>query len=173
MSIELNPKNEKFHRTIETQQLIQFLLKATEKKALTYKELSKPAMGDCSHHGDKNGFLTSARKVLRESYGIEFKAIHNVGIQRMTDTEKVAKSVRTHQQMVRKSKAVISSLFSTKYHGLSAKDKIDHNAGISIMEMVNHVNSPKMVQKVQKLVKTKKKPLSLKEGLREWKRRNQ
>ena len=172
MSIELNPKNEKFHRTIETQQLIQFLLKATEKKALTYKELSKPAMGDCSHHGDKNGFLTSARKVLRESYGIEFKAIHNVGIQRMTDAEKVAKSVRTHQQMVRKSKAVISSLSSTKYHRLSAKDKLDHNTGLSIMSMVNHVNSPKMVNNVQKLVKTKKKPLSLKEGLREWKRRN-
>jgi len=173
MSIELNPKNEKFHRTIETQQLVKFLLKATEKKILTYEALNVPALGDCSHHGDKNRFLVSARKIVRESYGVEFKAIHNVGIQRMTDAEKVAKSVRTHQQMVRKSKAVISSLFSTKYHGLSAKDKIDHNTGISVMEMVNHVNSPKMVQRVQKLVKTKKKPLSLKEGLREWKRRNQ
>ena len=173
MNLEINPKNEKFHRALETQQLIKFLLKTTETKRVTYEELSKPAMGDCSHHGDKNGFLVSARKILRESYGIEFKAIHNVGIQRMTDAEKVAKSVRTHQQMVRKSKAVISSLFSTKYHGLYAKDKIDHNTGISVMEMVNHVNSPKMVQRVQKLVKTKKKPLSLKEGLREWKRRNQ
>ena len=91
----------------------------------------------------------------------------------MTDSEKVAKSTRTHQQMVRKSKAVISSLSSTKYHKLSAKDKLDHNTGLSIMSMVNHVNSPKMVNNIQKLVKTKKKPLSLKEGLREWKRRNQ
>ena len=173
MNLEINPKNEKFHRALETQQLIKFLLKTTETKRVTYEELSKPAMGDCSHHGDKNGFLVSARKILRESYGIEFKAIHNVGIQRMTDSEKVAKSTRTHQQMVRKSKAVISSLSSTKYYKLSAKDKLDHNTGLSIMSMVNHVNSPKMVDQIQKLVKTKKKPLSLKEGLREWKRRNQ
>ena len=173
MNLEINPKNEKFHRALETQQLIQFLLKATETKRITYEELSKPAMGDCSHHGDKNRFLVSARKILRQNYGIEFKAIHNVGIQRMTDSEKVAKSTRTHEQMVRKSKAVISSLASTKYSKLSAKDKLAHNTGITVMHIVNHVNSPKMVNNIQKLVKTKKKPLSLKEGLREWKRRNQ
>ena len=51
---------------------------------------------------DKNRFLVTARRILRQSYGIEFKAIHNVGIQRMTDTEKVAKSKKTHEQMVRK-----------------------------------------------------------------------
>ncbi len=172
MNLEINPKNEKFHRTIETQQLIKFLLKATEKKILTYEALNVPAMGDCSHHGDKNRFLASARKILRQGYGIEFKAIHNVGIQRMTDSEKVAKSKRTHEQMVRKAKAVISSLASTKYSQLSAKDKLSLNTSVTIMGMVNHVNSPKMVDKIQKLVKTKKKPLSLKEGLREWKRRN-
>ena len=173
MSLELNPKNEKFHRTIETQQLIKFLLKSTEAKRITYDELAIPAMGDCSHHGDKNRFLTSARRILRQSYGIEFKAIHNVGIQRMTDTEKVAKSKKTHEQMVRKAKAVISSLASTKYSKLSAKDKISLNTSVTIMDMVNHVNSPKMVDQIQKLVKTKKKPLGFKEGLREWKRRNQ
>ena len=172
MSLEINPKIEKFHRTIETQQLIQFLFKATETKRITYEELSIPAMGDCSHHGDKNNFLTSARKIVREGYGIEFKAIHNVGIQRMTDAEKIAKSARAHQQMVRKSKAVISSLASTKYYKLSAKDKVTHNTTTTIMGMVNAVNSPKTVIKMQKSIKEKKRPLGLKEGLKEWQRRN-
>ena len=104
MSLEINPKNEKFHRTIETQQLIQFLLKATETKRITYEELSIPAMGDCSHHGDKNNFLTSARKIVREGYGIEFKAIHNVGIQRMTDAEKIAKALELINKWLEKAK---------------------------------------------------------------------
>ena len=74
--------------------------------------------------------------------------------------------------MVRKSKAVISSLASTKYYKLSAKDKVTHNTTTTIMGMVNAVNSPKTVIKMQKSIKEKKRPLGLKEGLKEWQRRN-
>ena len=102
--VEVNPKYKKFHRAYETQLLINALGKIKQGSVISYESLSEIAIGNCRHGGDKNNFLNSARIILRKESGIEFKAIHNIGLRRMTDAEKIAKNDKLNDQIVRKSK---------------------------------------------------------------------
>tara|TARA_B100000809_G_scaffold260282_1_gene306902 strand:- start:616 stop:1164 length:549 start_codon:yes stop_codon:yes gene_type:complete len=163
MKWEIDPKNERFHRAFETNELIKALLKVKVGMQVTYKALSKVAMGDCAFHGPKYSFLLTARCIVRKQTGIEFKAIHNVGLRHMTDEEKITKSSLNMASIGKKAKRIVSSITSTNYHRLSADNKIEHNTNLSIMNAVGHMNSPEKIAKVQRAVKAKKEPLALTE----------
>ena len=89
----VNEKREPFCRAIETSSLMKELEKLRDGEEITYEELSKIAMGNCAPTGIKKGFLKSARDILFKNKGVEFKAIPNVGLQRMTDEDKMEKII--------------------------------------------------------------------------------
>jgi len=172
MNIEVNPRNKRFLKAYETQALIKKLEKVKIGEEVTYKELAEIAMGSCKYNGEKYNFLWTAKECVFKKYGIQFTAVHNVGIRRMNDSEKIAKANRATASLNKKTKRNIHSVISTNYHKLSASDKVDHNTQLAILKEMNNVSSAKTVHKVKQVIAVKKKALSFKEGLAEWKRRN-
>lgn len=170
--VEVNPKNKKFHRAYETQLIITALGKVKQGGIISYDELSEIAMGSCRHGEDKSNFLTSARIIVRKEAGIEFKAIHNIGLRRMTDSEKIAKNDKLNEQIVRKSKQGIASMASTNYDKLSDEDKVTFNKNMTLLNGHRVMGSAETVYKVVKAVRGRKEPLQLKEFAKMFNKRN-
>ncbi len=100
----VNEKREPFCRAIETTGLMKDLEHLRDGELAEYPDLSKTAMGNCAPGGIKYGFLKSARDILFKNKGIEFKAIPNVGLQRMTDEDKNGKKPKNFAFISKKSK---------------------------------------------------------------------
>lgn len=161
-------KKIKFQRSIETQELMRVLGEMLPGDKITYQELSKVSMGDCSPRGDKNSFLHSARRILAKEKGMEFDSIPNVGIYCMTDRDKVKKSGRVLPSMARRAKRCMASLISVEYEKLTEDEKIRHNTTMSIMNVVKTVGSADKVEKVKKLVQSTRSRLELSETIKSF-----
>lgn len=164
----IDEKNQKFHRSIETQELIRVLGEMSPEEKITYEELSKVAMGNCAPGGEKNSFLHSARRIIAREKGFEFESIPNVGIKCMTDSDKVRKSERAMPLMARKAKRCMSSLISVEYGKLSESEKVRHNTTMSILNVVKTVGSADKMEKVKNLVQSTQSRLDLSETIKSF-----
>ena len=137
----INEKREPFCRAIETSSLMKELEKLRDGEEITYEELSKIAMGNCAPTGIKKGFLKSARDILFKNKGIEFKAIPNTGLQRMTDEHKMDKSQKTLPSYQRKVKKDMHRLTNIKYNDLSAAKQLEWNIQVTAYNVLKTVSS--------------------------------
>ena len=168
-------KRKKFHRSWETLVLIKRLFLMKEDDQVTYEELSDIAKGDVSYDGDKANFLVSARQIVKKERGYEFKAIHNVGLRRMTTAEKVAKYAKFNYQIVKKCKAgmiSMSMLSQSDYNKLSKEDKMNHDTAMTMLNVHRVHGSAEVVHRVEKAIKEKRQPLALKEFVKAFNKKH-
>ena len=168
-------KRKKFHRAWETLELMKKLFSMKEDDKVTYQELSDIAKGDVSYDGDKANFLTSARQIVKKEKGYEFKAIHNVGLRRMTTAEKVAKYAKFNYQIVKKCKAGIismSMLSDSDYNKLTKEDKIKHDTTMTMLYVHKVHGGAEVVHRVEKAIKEKRQPLALKEFVKAFNKKH-
>ena len=154
----VNEKREPFCRAIETSSLMKELEKLRDGEEITYEELSKIAMGNCAPTGIKKGFLKSARDILFKNKGIEFKAIPNVGLQRMSDEDKMEKSQKTLPSYQRKVKKDMHRLTNIKYNDLSAAKQLEWNIQVTAYNVLKTVSSGDGVDIITKEIASNSNP---------------
>ena len=154
----VNEKREPFCRAIETSSLMKELEKLRDGEEITYEELSKIAMGNCAPTGIKKGFLKSARDILFKNKGIEFKAIPNVGLQRMSDEDKMDKSQKTLPSYQRKVKKDMHRLTNIKYNDLSAAKQLEWNIQVTAYNVLKTVSSGDGVNIITKEIASNSNP---------------
>ena len=154
----VNEKREPFCRAIETTGLMQDLENLREGEIGEYPELSKTAMGNCAPGGIKCGFLKSARDILFKNKGIEFKAIPNIGLQRMTDEDKMEKSQKTLPSYQRKVRKDMHRLTNIKYDELSAAKQLEWNIQVTAINVLKTVSSGEGVNIITKEIASNSNP---------------
>ena len=154
----VNEKREPFCRAIETSSLMKELENLRDGEEITYEELSKTAMGNCAPTGIKKGFLKSARDILFKNKGIEFKAIPNIGLQRMTDEDKMEKSQKTLPSYQRKVRKDMHRLTNIKYDELSTAKQLEWNIQVTAINVLKTVSSGEGVNIITKEIASNSHP---------------
>ena len=154
----VDEKREPFCRAIETTGLMQDLENLREGEIGEYPELSKTAMGNCAPGGVKYGFLKSARDILFKNKGIEFKAIPNIGLQRMTDEDKLDKSQKTLPSYQRKVKKDMHRLTNIKYDELSTAKQLEWNIQMTATNVLKVVSSGEGLNIITKEIASNSNP---------------
>jgi len=164
----VNEKREPFCRAIETTSLMKELEKLRNGEEITYEELSKIAMGNCAPTGIKKGFLKSARDILFKTKGIEFKAIPNAGLQRMSDEDKMDKSQKTLPSYQRKVRKDMHRLTSIDFDKLSASKQLEWNIQMTATNVLKTVSSGDGINIITKEIASNSNPdrLALEETLK-------
>ena len=164
----VNEKREPFCRAIETTGLMKDLEHLRDGELAEYPDLSKTAMGNCGPGGIKCGFLKSARDILFKTKGIEFKAIPNVGLTRMSDSDKMVKTKKTLPSYNKKVKKDMHRLRSVEYDELTTDEQLCHNVNMSILNVLRCSTAGDGINKVTKTIANNKQPerLALEETLK-------
>ena len=164
----VNEARKPFCRAIETTSLIQELEKYRDSEEIPYDTLTKPAMGNCAPGGIKHSFLQSARTILFKEKGIEFKAIPNVGLLRMSDSDKIVKTKKALPTYNRKVKKDMARLASVEFDNLSKDEQLCHQVNFSILNSLQVQSSGEAVHKVNKTIASNPNPerLALEETLK-------
>ena len=154
----VNEKREPFCRAIETTGLMKDLEHLRDGELAEYPDLSKTAMGNCAPGGIKCGFLKSARDILFKNKGIEFKAIPNIGLQRMTDEDKMEKSQKTLPSYQRKVKKDMHRLTNIKYNDLSTAKQLEWNIQVTAINVLKTVSSGDGINIITKEIASNSNP---------------
>ena len=154
----VNEKREPFCRAIETTGLMKDLENLKDGELAEYPDLSKTAMGNCGPGGIKCGFLKSARDILFKNKGIEFKAIPNVGLQRMSDEDKMEKSQKTLPSYQRKVRKDMHRLTNIKYDELSAAKQLEWTIQVTAINVLKTVSSGEGVNIITKEIASNSNP---------------
>ena len=154
----VNEKREPFCRAIETTGLMKDLENLKDGELAEYPDLSKTAMGNCGPGAIKCGFLKSARDILFKNKGIEFKAIPNIGLQRMTDEDKMVKSQKTLPSYQRKVRKDMHRLTNIKYDELSAAKQLEWNIQVTAINVLKTVSSGEGVNIITKEIPSNSNP---------------
>ena len=154
----VNEKREPFCRAIETTGLMKDLENLKDGELAEYPDLSKTAMGNCAPGQIKSGFLKSARDILFKTKGIEFKAIPNVGLQRMSDEDKMEKSQKTLPSYQRKVKKDMHRLTNIKYNDLSTAKQLEWNIQVTAINVLKTVSSGEGVNIITKEIASNSNP---------------
>ena len=154
----VNEKREPFCRAIETSSLMKELENLRDGEEITYEELSKTAMGNCAPTGIKKGFLKSARDILFKNKGVEFKAIPNVGLQRMSDEDKMDKSQKTLPSYQRKVRKDMHRLSSIEFDKLSTSKLLEWNIQMTATNVLKVVSSGDGVNIITKEISNNSNP---------------
>ena len=154
----INEKREPFCRAIETSGLMKDLEHLRDGELAEYPVLSKTAMGNCAPTGIKKGFLKSARDILFKNKGVEFKAIPNVGLQRMSDEDKMDKSQKTLPSYQRKVKKDMHRLTNIKYNALSTAKQLEWNIQVTAYNVLKTVSSGDGVNIITKEIASNSNP---------------
>ncbi len=154
----VDEKREPFCRAIETSSLMKELEKLRNGEEITYEELSKIAMGNCAPTGIKKGFLKSARDILFKTKGIEFKAIPNVGLQRMSDEDKMDKSQKTLPSYQRKVRKDMHRLTSIDFDKLSTSKQLEWNIQMTATNVLKVFSSGDGVAVITKEIASNSNP---------------
>jgi hypothetical protein len=157
-----------FCRAIETASLMKELEKYRDGEEIPYDALTKAAMGSCHPGGIKHHFLKSARDILFKEQGIEFKAIPNVGLTRMSDSDKMVKTKKTLPSYNKKVKKDMHRLRSVEYDELTNDEQLCHNVNMSILNVLRCSTAGDGVNKVTKVIANNTQPerLALEETLK-------
>ena len=164
----VDEKRKPFCRAIETTSLMEELEKYRDSEEIPYDTLTKPAMGNCAPGGIKHSFLQSARTILFKEKGIEFKAIPNVGLVRMSDSDKIIKTRKVLPSYNKKVKKDMARLASVEFDNLSKDEQLCHQVNFSILNCLQEESSGTGIQKVNKTIASNPNPerLALEETLK-------
>jgi len=164
----VDEKRKPFCRAIETTGLIEELKKYREGEEVPYDALTKAAMGNCAPGKIKYPFLKSARDILFKEDGVEFKAIPNVGLVRMSSKDKLDKAKRTLPSYNRKAKKDMHRLQHTDFDSLNPDEQLCHSVHLSILNVLRCSTSGDRVNKVSKVIANNEQPerLALEETLK-------
>ena len=154
----VNEKRKPFCRAIETTSLMEELEKYRDSEEISYDALTKPAMGNCAPGGIKHGFLQSARTILFKEKGIEFKAIPNVGLVRMSDSDKIVKTKKVLPTYNKKVKKAMARLASVEFDNLSKDEQLCHQVNFSILNCLQEQSSGTGIQTVNKTIASNPHP---------------
>ena len=184
----VDEKRKPFCRAIETTGLIEELKKYREGEEVPYDALTKAAMGNCAPGKIKYPFLKSARDILFKEDGVEFKAIPNVGLVRMSSKDKLAnakfakvklanatvanvklakdklandkldKAKRTLPSYNRKAKKDMHRLQHTDFDSLNPDEQLCHSVHLSILNVLRCSTSGDRVNKVSKVIANNEQP---------------
>ena len=154
----VNEKRKPFCRAIETTSLMEELEKYRDSEEISYDALTKPAMGNCAPGGIKHGFLQSARTILFKEKGIEFKAIPNVGLVRMSDSDKIVKTKKVLPTYNKKVKKDMGRLASVEFDNLSKDEQLCHQVNFSILNCLQEQSSGTGIQTVNKTIASNPHP---------------
>ena len=157
-----------FCRAIETTSLMKEREKYRDSEEIPYDALTTAAMGNCAPGGIKHHFLKSARDILFKEKGIEFKAIPNIGLVRMSDSDKMVKTKKTLPSYNKKVKKDMHRLRSVDYDELTSDEQLCHNVNMSILNVLRCSTAGDGVNKVTKVIANNNKPerLALEETLK-------
>lgn len=118
---------------------------------ITYSELSGIIGRDVQ--GPGYSIVGSARRRLKRELNMIFDAVTNVGYKRLSDSEIVATSPRYMDSIRRKARAGAQTLTSvTNYDNLTAAQKSQHQAGVSVFGAIAAVTNAKAFERVEKAV---------------------
>ena len=154
----VDEKRKPFCRAIETTSLMEELEKYRDSEEISYDALTKPAMGNCAPGGIKHGFLQSARTILFKEKGIEFKAIPNVGLLRMSDSDKIVKTKKVLPTYNKKVKKDMARLASVEFDNLSKDEQLCHQVNFSILNCLQEQSSGTGIQTVNKTIASNPHP---------------
>lgn len=150
--------------SIEAQELIRRLLRATVGEVITYAELSVVAMGDVQEQ--KRGVLTTARKRLLEDHDMVFEAISNVGLKRLNDEEIVVTGEAPLVRINRMARRGMRKLACVDYDNLANDLQIKHNARFTLLNFHYQSTQPRQVKSIEQKVEKRGSRLGLQETLR-------
>lgn len=165
MTIEVLTQKEnkpRFERSIETQLIIDRLLKATleseETKFITYKELSEIVGYDIQESRSR---LTTARNNVEKDHNMVFNVTDNIGIYLMDDVE-VAKSLRSDTEKARRSALRgIKRGNTVDYFELPEEVKVEYNTSQTLLHLTYHTNKVRAFKKLRERVLVEGNKLNL------------
>jgi hypothetical protein len=150
--------------SIEAQELIRRLLRASVGDVISYAELSVVAMGDVQDQ--KRGVLTTARKRVLEDHDMVFEAISNVGLKRLNDEEIVITAEAPLVRINRLANRGKRKLACVDYDNLENELKIKYNARGTLLAFHYHSTKPRQLKSIEQKVEKLGSQLGLQQTLR-------
>lgn len=151
-----------FQRNIETELLVQHLLRAEERASLSYEDLnlvvngslhsSSPEYKDVRPGNKGYGYLRSAREIVERDHGKTFRAIPKYGIKHVVDAREFVDLGRKGRSKVRRACIKGSTqLGNAKLEEMEPEDRGIIMATVSLFQMVKMAFHGSHVKKVSEL----------------------
>ena len=142
----------RFTASLETRLLYERLKTLKVGEVIAYRELNQIIGQDVQTGG--RGALRSARHWAERDDRIVTDAIPNIGLKRLSDPENVAGSTTALTKIRRAAQRGIDRLIAVDWGGLEDADKLQHNAGLSALNIVKYLSKPKSVERIAGAVNT-------------------
>lgn len=142
-------QEKKFHRSLITQQLVQFLSSAPEGQLIIYEQLSEIAC--CDIQRAKRHFLETALEIVSKDYGIIFRCEHGRGIVRLSAAEISKYANQRHRSRLRQdTKRYQQKIDCVDSRVLTYPERQEYSLAITYLGIRNSLVSPKFDQVIRK-----------------------
>lgn len=137
----------RFHRSFETQKILDLLVKIPSGEVITYKAMTEACGAEI------NGYsyaARSARALAEKETGFIFSPVTGVGLKRLTDDEIVQNSHADRSRLRNIAKRALVKLTAVQnFHGLPEDLKRTHQAHATILAVVADVASAETANRLQ------------------------
>ena len=163
MTTEVATKQPIFKLSVDTQLVIDRLMKAQVGEVVTYADLSA-ILGRNIQYASR-GCLTTACKRLQADHAIVFGTVRSVGVKRLNDSEKVAAGLSSIPKIRSQARNGAKRIVCAQYDALSKEDKVKHNTGLSFLGVMGEMTKPKIQLALAERVKEAQDKLPLQRTL--------
>lgn len=105
------------------------------------------------------------RRISLREHRIAFDVVQNVGVQRLSDAEKVQSGTRALAHINRTARKTVEMISSVDYEQLDSESKIAHNARVSMFGALAAISKPKVVKRLEGEAVKSQRVIGLKETL--------
>lgn len=148
-NVAINPKNEPFTRTVDTQKLVTFLRDTNVGDVITYAALEKHMRFPCQSGCVGYSVLSSARRILEQEEGIIFDTKTGEGLVRLSDSGKlklVANTLQLTHKRVKKAMKRASTIDPEKLEG---EDKHRYATNVSLLGVIELATRAKTAKQLE------------------------
>jgi len=142
-------KPRRFERSFEVSEIVRILSKSVPGDVINYTVLSEAIMGECSPGQSKYPYVLNARRILINEHRMVFKAVPNVGLERLNDIQIVDRSQRKLASTATAAKKEMRILTFVDYDELSESLQLTHNTQMSIFNVIKTVGQVDKIKKVR------------------------
>lgn len=157
-----------FERSIETQLVIDVLLKTEVNDVITYEELSD--IINCDIRSNRNCLISARRIVLNEN-GIVFETVRKIGIKRVDDRT-IVDYGSDYGPVRRFAKRKAKLLSVVNFENLDTDYKIKHNLGMCCAGILSYMTKMKTIKHLSSKIKETDRLLAVNKTLEYFKLQN-
>jgi hypothetical protein len=144
-------KEQKFHRSPTTQQLVQFFASAPVGQLITYEKLSEVAC--CDIRGRKRHYLESALDIVSRDYGILYRTQHSKGVARLGVGEISSYANQRHRSRFREdTKRYQHKIDCVDSQLLEPQDKQEYSVAIAYLGLRYAFINPEIDQTIRRQI---------------------